>query len=106
VAELDKARFGARYLIAGMGNVRGWEMHGETSSYAVQGPGDTNRYVDGVQVGGLGYAVTPTATNGITEIGGGIPGVSPPAEQAERLGADSSSDTARLSKARILMNIR
>lgn len=67
VAEMTGAQFDARYMLAGIGMTDGWRPQQGTDYYAAQGPGDVNRYVDGMQNGGMGYAVTPNEENGIDE---------------------------------------
>ncbi|MDW4572906.1 alpha/beta hydrolase [Microbacterium sp. M3] len=67
VAESNGAHFDARYTLAGIGMTEGWEKQLGTKYFAAQGPGDINRYLDEVQAGGLGYAVSPHAANGFEE---------------------------------------
>lgn len=71
-AESAGADFQARVLLGGIGMLEGWEARDGTEYYAIQGPHDVNRYLDGVQVGPLGYAIAPSHENGITELDSGI----------------------------------
>ncbi len=48
----------------------------DSAASAMQAPNDINKNFDGVQVENWGYAITPTAGNGITELPSGIPGTS------------------------------
>ncbi|WP_127817689.1 hypothetical protein [Microbacterium sp. CPCC 204701] len=79
VAETTGAHFDARYMLAGIGMRAGWERQDGTAYYAAQGPGDVNRYLDGMELNGLGYAVTPSEANGVDErpSGYGVPDVWP-----------------------------
>lgn len=56
-------------MLSGIGMTDGYEPYDTgTSYYAVQGPADVNRHLDDVQIGGLGYAVTPGEVPGVVEI--------------------------------------
>ncbi|GLJ79216.1 hypothetical protein [Microbacterium imperiale] len=71
-AESAGADFRPRVLLGGIGMLEGWEARDGTEYYAIQGPRDVNRYLDGAQVGALGYAITPSQENGITELDSGM----------------------------------
>lgn len=66
-AETAGAHFEARYILAGIGMTGDWEVQSGTKYHAAQGPGDINRYLDGVENGGLGYDVTPGEVPGVSE---------------------------------------
>lgn len=75
-AETAGAEFDSRYILSGIGMTNEWEPREGTAYYAAQGPGDVNRYLDGVQhdILPLGYGITPTAENGIIERPSGLSG--------------------------------
>jgi hypothetical protein len=64
-AETTGAHFAARYLLAGIGMTSDWQPNPSTDYYAAQGPTDVNRFLDGTEVGPLGYAITPAEVEGI-----------------------------------------
>ena len=76
-AETAGADFDVRILLAGIGMTADWQPQPGTDYYAMQAPNDINKNFDGVQVENWGYAITPTESNGITELPSGIPGTSP-----------------------------
>ncbi len=61
-----------RVLLAGIGMRSNWEAQAGTEYYAFQAADDMNTYLDGAEVGGIGYEHTPTAENGITELDSGL----------------------------------
>ncbi len=67
-AETRGAHFAARFLLAGIGMTEGWTAREGTEYYAAQGPLDINRALDDMQVGDIGYAVTPAEIPGVTQI--------------------------------------
>jgi uncharacterized protein YukE len=67
VAEQAGAEFDARYMLAGIGMLNGWETRDGCDYYAAQGPNDINRNFDGAEMWTLGYGVKPDASNGIIE---------------------------------------
>ncbi len=76
-AEVAGASFAARVPLAGIGMTAEWVQQPGTDYYAMQAPNDINKNFDGFEVGDWGYAITPTAENGFTELETGIPGTSP-----------------------------
>lgn len=61
-------------MLAGIGMTSDWSVQEGTDYYAAQGPGDVNRYLDDMQNGGLGYAITPGEVPGVIERGTGSTG--------------------------------
>lgn len=71
-AETAGADFAARYLLAGIGMTSDWQPNSSTDYFAAQGPTDINRALDGVEVGSLGYEITPAEVAGIHERASGL----------------------------------
>lgn len=93
-AERRGGDFEARVLLAGIGMMDGWEARDGTDYYAIQGPSDINRALDGSQVGVLGYAVTPSEENGFTELDSGFTGFDPLGQHNDVISADPSVNRA------------
>lgn len=74
VAETSGAGFDARVMLAGIGMTSDWRADPRTDHYAMQAPNDVNRHLDGAQAWNWGYAITPSQSNGITELDSGIAG--------------------------------
>lgn len=68
--------------------LRGWEAQDGTAYYAIQGPTDINRALDGVQVDPFGYAVTASEENGFTELDSGFTGFDPFGQHGDVISAD------------------
>lgn len=73
-AETRGAVFDARYMLAGIGMTDDWRPVAGTSYYAALGPGDINRYLDDMQLGGLGYETAPSEVPGVVETDTGFMG--------------------------------
>lgn len=71
-AEMDGARFDARFLAAGVGATDGYTPVAGTSYYAAQAKEDVNRYYAGFQVGDIGYGIGPEEFPGITIVDPGF----------------------------------
>ncbi|MFS0713121.1 hypothetical protein ABC195_04505 [Microbacterium sp. 2P01SA-2] len=87
-AELLGADFQARVVLAGIGMMDGWEPQDGTAYYAIQGPTDINRALDGMQVDPFGYAVTASEENGFTELDSGFTGFDPFGQHGDVISAD------------------
>lgn len=87
-AERLGADFQARVVLAGIGMLESWEPRDGTAYYAIQGPTDINRALDGVQVDPFGYAVTASEENGFTELDSGFTGFDPFGQHGDVISAD------------------
>jgi hypothetical protein len=89
-AERLGADFQARVVLAGIGMLDGWEPQDGTAYYAIQGPTDINRALDGMQVDPFGYAVTASEENGFTELNSGFAGFRPFGQHGDVISPDPS----------------
>jgi uncharacterized protein YukE len=102
-AERLGADFQGRVLLAGIGMLEGWEPQDGTAYYAIQGPTDINRALDGMQVDPFGYAVTASEENGFTELDSGFTGFDPFGQHGDVISADPAvNGTVHLNLQRIL----